>query len=462
MKSDLLPQEPLQTLEYAADPNTAIEPVPAPEPPPPATWLRVLVSTLLIVGILGVAAIIADVMVKSRPVASQTPTIIPPTLVESQVIEAKDVREVFLGYGTARADRSVVVSAEVAGLLVEVAEEIEDGSRIEKGDLLARVDDRTYRNQWERSRSLIADVDAKLARLDVEEENASRLIEIAKRELEVNQSEYERLVDLRDRNSASKKEVDFARLAMEQSRRTLQSQQNLLDLIPSQRAELIATRKTREVDIELAQLEVERSTIRSPMSGQVERIFVETGNHVMRGTEIARIVNTDHIEIPIELPMGVRPKTQIGASATLSIETAPDFEWRAKVVRLAPMADGTSRTFLAYLEVDNREQEVPLVPGVFLTARVSGGMIRDALVVPRGAMVEGHVFVANDGSAHRKKVHVKTLIGDEAVVTGELQSGDRLITSNLDILHDGASIRVEADVLLPNESSEASSTGSDA
>lgn len=461
MKSDLLMEEPLETLEYASEP-TPSAPVKAPLEPPPATWLRVVVSGALIVVILAVGAASALVLVNTRPQANQTPTIIPPTLVESRVIESRDVREIFVGYGTARADRSVVVSAEVGGQLVEVPDRIEDGVHVEKGDLLARIDDRTYRNQFERAESLLADVDAKLARLDVEKQNVDGLIEIAQRELAVNESEFERLRDLRDRNSASKKEVDFARLATEQARRNLRTLENQRDLIPSQRAELLAAKQTRQSEIELAQLELDRSTISAPMTGQIERIAVETGDHVMPGAEIARIIDIDRIEVPIELPLSVRTKTRVGEPATLSTETNPGVEWQAKVVRLAPMADAASRTFLAYLEVDNREQSTPLVPGVFLTARVVGGSIEDALVVPRGALIEGHVFVANGKTAHRKKVHIETLIGDEAVVSGELQSGDRLITSNLDILHDGATIRIDrAPAALNANGSDEGGAGSD-
>mgnify|MGYP001351689476 CR=1 FL=1 len=457
MKSDLYIEAPLETVDHTTG-QTAISPV-SPvsevEAPPPATWIRIVVSVALIAVILAIGAGVMQALVGSRPHATQTPTIRPPTLVESHIIDARDVREIFTGYGTARADKSVVVSAEVGGQLVEVPERIEDGVIVDKGDLLARVDDRTYRNQLERAESLLGDVDAKLARLDVENENIGRLMEIAERELEVNQAEYERLVDLRQRNSASKKEVDFARLAAEQSRRNLQTLKNQRDLIPSQRAELEATRKTRESEIELARLEVERCVIHAPMAGQVERISVEAGDHVMTGKEIARIVNTERIEVPVELPLSVRSKTRVGEAATLTMETAPNNAWHAKVIRLSPTADSESRTFIAYLEVANSEQATPLTPGAFLTAKVEGGVLNDALVIPRGALVEGHVFVADGHTAHRRKVHIETLIGDLAVVSGELKSGDRLITSNLDILHDGATIRVEANTTTaPNESME--------
>ncbi|MEJ1990843.1 MAG: biotin/lipoyl-binding protein, partial [Maritimibacter sp.] len=54
------------------------------------------------------------------------------------------VREIFVGYGTARAQTSVIVAAEVGGRVVEMPDAIDDGARVSTGDLIVRLDDRTY------------------------------------------------------------------------------------------------------------------------------------------------------------------------------------------------------------------------------------------------------------------------------------------------------------------------------
>jgi multidrug resistance efflux pump len=442
MKTDLHQQEPPETLDYAQD-ASAPEALTPPSAPPPSTWLRVVVSIALILVILGAAAGVAQILVHTKPIAKQSVVSRLPALVESRVVMAEDIRESFVGYGTARAETTVVVAAEVGGLVVELPENIDDGAHVASGDLIVRIDDRTYRNQLERAESQLADVEAKLVRLDIELENASNLIEIAERELQVNQAEYDRLLDLFEKKNASKKELDFSRLAAERSRRDMQTFANLRELIPAQRAELRAMKSMRETEISLANLDVERATIESPLTGHIDSVMVEQGNLVMPGMQIARIIDTDRIEVPVELPLGVRARTRIGAEAVITTEAAPDLEWKASVVRLAPAADESSRTFIAYLEVDNTKQVVPLVPGSFVTARVAGDFLRDALVIPRGALVEGYVFVADGERAVRKHVSIDTLIGDRAVVSGELNSGDRLILSNLDALHDGAAIRLE-------------------
>ena len=65
----------------------------------------------------------------------------------------------------------------------------------------------------------------------------------------------------------------------------------------------------------------------------------------------------------------------------------------------------------------------------------------DALAIPRGAIVRDEVFVVNGNEARLRQIHVDALIGDLAVISGEVRPGDRIILTNLDVLTEGAPIR---------------------
>jgi len=444
MKTDLHSQPadaPPHSLNYAA-PNAEGVTLADPKRPPPATWLRVLVSVILIIALLIVAGGIFNFLVSTKPTASKTSAVSLPPLVDVLQVDPRTVREEYLGYGTARAKQEATVAAEVMGRIVDVPDGIDDGKHVEAGTVLAEVDKRDYQNALEQAEAQLADIDARLETLDVEKANAEELIEIAQRELTVNEAEAQRLQSLRERGNASKKELDFARLAAEQSRRQLQTLQNSLSLIPVRKAELIAAQRTRQVDVERARINLDKATIRAPLSGQLDQVFVDRGDMTMQGAQVARIIDTNVIEIPVELPLATRHKVNIGAGVTIEMDSAPGEEWKAQVVRLAPIADQSSRTFLAYVEVDNREQETPLVPGSFVTARVQGKRIDDALIVPRGVIVGEDVFVANDEHVVRKRVVIDSLIGDKAVVSGAIVPGDRVIVTNLDSLFEGEKVRI--------------------
>ena len=125
----------------------------------------------------------------------------------------------------------------------------------------------------------------------------------------------------------------------------------------------------------------------------------------------------------------------------LTIDSMPNAVWRLPLTRIAPMADQQSRTFTVFIDVDNAEQERPLVPGYFLSARVTGPVIPDALVIPRGAIIDNRIYVANGDTAELRSIQIDTLVGDRAVVSGEISAGDRVILTNLDRLHDGCKVR---------------------
>ncbi len=405
---------------------------------------RVAVSIGLIAVLLALGSSAAYVLHMTRPKPEKTDIRALPPLVEVIKLQPRDTTEQFRGYGSARADREALIAAEVHGTVVMIPPDVKDGADVEAGSVLVQVDARQYERQLQRARGQLQDVSAQITQLETEEGNVQKLIAIARQDVKVNEDEYKRLTDLFEREVASKKEWDFARLALQQASRDLQGLENSLALIPSRRLSLLAARESRMAEVELATLDVERCTIRAPFDGRIQECVVEVGDFVTNGSPVARIIDPQHIEIPIELPLGVRPRVEVGAMCRLTIDSMPGAEWRLPLTRIAPMADPQSRTFTVFIDVDNAEQERPLVPGYFLTARVTGPVIHDALVIPRGAIIDSRVYVAREKSAELRSIKIETLIGDEAVISGDVARGDRVILTNLDRLHDGCAIRVEA------------------
>lgn len=403
---------------------------------------KTVVSVLLIGLVLASGLAIARWLVATKPAAERRATVSRPPLVEVLRLAARDIQQVFVGYGSARADREATLSAEVAGEIVGIGEGINDGSPVKQGQPLIHIDQREYVQQLARAESAVAELEAQLAQLEVEKENVRRLMAIARLEVEVNSDEVTRLSELYEKGEASKTEYNFARRVHDRSRRELEGLNNQLALLAPRRASLQALRAARAADVELAKLYVERCRIEAPFDGQVCELMVEVGDRVMPGSPLARITCLEKIEIPVELPVSVRPLVEAGAACTLEMESNLSLRWGGTVSRLAPVADARSRTFSAYVMVDNREQEAPLIPGFFLTARVHGPLLHEVLAVPRGAIDNGQVFVANDAKAHARRIRVETVIEETVVVTGELAEGDRLILTNLDVLYDQAPIRL--------------------
>ncbi|MGE4000234.1 MAG: hypothetical protein AB7I48_08460, partial [Planctomycetaceae bacterium] len=110
----------------------------------------------------------------------------------------------------------------------------------------------------------------------------------------------------------------------------------------------------------------------------------------------------------------------------------------------------------------NTEQDVPLLPGTFVHGRILGTVRHDVVAVPRDAVINGSVFIAvpeiEDGlspsssssdvwSAHveRRAVKIGRTLQSLVMVESGLDPGDWVIMTNLDVIFEGAHLRIEKD-----------------
>lgn len=365
-----------------------------------------------------------------------------PPLVEAMVVRAEDVSESFVGYGTVQADHVANLAAELPARVVERVGDIKSGSTVQKGQPLVRLDDRQYRHELDRAQEIVAVDRAALRELAVEAANLEQIINTVRRELRVVQAEKARLTSLMERSLAAEKEFNVADLAYQQARRVLQEYEREVASFAPRRARLEALMRSHEAAAALAQLNVERCVIGAPFDGAIQALFVDVGDAVAAGSVVLTLIDASHVEVPIQLPASVHARIKIGAACRLESEALHGITWQGAVARVAPFVDPLTRTFAAYIRVDNVGPGPRLVPGSFVRAHVAGPTFTDRLLIPRGAIRGGHVFVAKGNVAHRRAVQVERHIQDRALVTGDLRAGDRLILTHLHDLSDRAPVRI--------------------
>ena len=123
-------------------------------------------------------------------------------------------------------------------------------------------------------------------------------------------------------------------------------------------------------------------------------------------------------------------------------ESRQDVVWRGSVSRIAPSANETNRSFRIYVDIDNRAQARPLIPGMFVRARIDGPTHADVIAVPRGSVQDGSVFVSHDRRVQRRGVTIVRRLAEYTIVSG-LDPGEIVITSNLDALSVGMQVKLE-------------------
>lgn len=407
----------------------------------------ILRSIVLIALVLGLGAGTAGVLVAYRVEPPRREQAVLPPVVESIVVEPRDLIEQFVGYGTVRAMRRADLAAEVAASVVNRTDGIREGSAVSAGQVVLYLDDREYRHVLEQARARADAEEAALQELDADAQNLNRLIKTAENELRVAQAEKTRVTDLFERGLAAKKEYDFADLAFQQARRVLEGYRREFARIAPRRARSEASKRGYEAEAALARLNIERCRIKAPFDGRIASLQVDVGHRVAPGSVVLTLVDASRVEIPVQLRASVYDLVQVGATCTVDSEVRSDAVWDGQVARIAPVADEQTRTFAAYIVVDNASLEHQLVPGTFVRVEVAGPRHAGALLVPRGACRHERVYVVENDLARARSVTTGRVMRDRVLITAGLTPGDRVILSHLDKLTDGSPVRVRE--LLP-------------
>jgi RND family efflux transporter MFP subunit len=387
-------------------------------------------------------------------------------------VERADLQEIVSSFGTTLASREVVIAAQVKGVIVEMHPRLDVGEKVAAsqeqmddtgqsqhvtGDLLVRIDPKTYREHVEQAKRKLAEDEAELERIKREESNNERLIAKVTADFETMTEEYDRMKQLRKSNSVSASQLARAVLELNQYETTLISRQNDAALFPVREAQVEKRRETHQSDLTIAQLDLDRTVVRPPFTGILSEVMVEQGQYVRAGDPLIRLTDISAVEVPVPLPLDDYAKiaslVESGAQPVVELaknETDPA-RWFGNVVRIAPEADELTRTVEVYVEIENTTQTVPLLPGTFVHARIVGPVLEDVLVVPRDAMLNGRLYVAKEGCATQRTARIRRTLQSLAVVEAGVEATEAVILTNLDIIHEGARLRVQSHRSLSDE-----------
>jgi len=300
--------------------------------------------------------------------------------------------------GTVISRDDAVLSAEVEGRLVEVAEV---GTRVVPGDVIARIEDTQF---VLRAQELAAEVRRAEARLDFLEAELTRVQRLAESNLAA--------VSLIDQ-TLSERDVAAGDLAMVRSR--------------------------------LAQLEdqLSRTRITAPFDGVVVERRAQAGERLAVGAAVVRLVNPERLEVVARAPLNyyryVRPGDE------LAVTTGFDEAVVAPVRTVVSVGGENQHVFELRLDVRD-----PLPVGQTVRVTVPTANVRDVLAVPRDALVlrgDGIAVFIIDEDNMARRIRVTTGIGEGEwiEVQGPIQAGDRVVVRGNERLRAGQQVNIQGD-----------------
>lgn len=430
--------------------------------PTPIVWLKFGVRAVLGVAILVVGLGIFMLLAGTKTKAPRSELADRSFEVRSITVELVAAPRVWTGYGTGRAKSSANVTSEVAGIVANRPDEIDPGVWVDVGTLLVQIDDTEYLAILTRAEERASALEADIRGLDIEAESISDSLEFAKDSVRLTQDQLERLRSAVGAGGASRFETEILEQQLSRELREQEGLEERLNLVPTRRARLRAQFEGERADVRVAQLNVERCRIESPIAGILQEVSVDEGERLAIDQSVARVVDLRLIEIPLKLPVSAATRLTLGDRAELIAAGPSGMRWEGAVVRIAPEADAATRTVTVFVEVEQASEDRPhetahiggmLLPGQFLSGRVYTGEQAQRVIVPRAAVQRDRVMIV-DGTERaeprivRVAYHIDgsfpTLHPHErqwAVLESGIDPGDRVIISNLDDLVAGSPVR---------------------
>ena len=192
----------------------------------------------------------------------------------------------------------------------------------------------------------------------------------------------------------------------------------------------------------LANLELGYANVVAPISGVIAQRMIKPGNFVQINTPIFRIVDNSRLEAVLNVPERELATLKAGLPVQLAVDAMPGRVFTGTVDRIAPVVDSGSGTFRV---ITAFEGGGTLQPGMFGRLRIDYDSRKDALVVPRVALLDDEgepaVFAVRGSKVARVPVKLGYVDGEWAEVLTGLKSGDVVVTAGKTALRDGSLVK---------------------
>jgi HlyD family secretion protein len=353
------------------------------------------------------------------------PKLLPPTVTATPAREREFVNRLFVS-GTLVARDEAMVGAQIDGLrIVELL--AEDGDRVEKGQILARLD----RSQLD---ALLAQNDAALARADAA---------IAQARNQVDQSEAIRAQAAADLLRARKLAPGvIAQATLDQRVAAARSTEAQFAAAQSALAVASADKRSREAERRELMVRIDRTDVRAPVAGLVSRRSARLGAlAVGSGDALFRIITDGAIELEADVPEDSLAQLAVGMAANVELP-GPNNSVSGTVRLISSEVDQTTRLGKVRIALTARAHIGSFASASILLAR------RISVAVPAAAVVQtgsgDSVLVVHDGHIEQRTVTAGVTNDTETEITVGVAVGEAVVARAAAFLRNGDAVRIVA------------------
>ncbi len=387
--------------------------------------------------------------------------------VRAMEIEIEPVRATATGFGRVQTVRDWLAVSEVAARIEEIPGALAEGSIVEQGDVLFKIDVTDYELARQKAQANIAAVEAQIREIARQSENTQRSLLLEQRTLEVAQAEFDRISELVERGAATQATLDTTQKTLLAQQNAVLNLQNAMALYPAQTDSLKATRAVREAELREAERSIEKAVITAPFRARVATVNAEVGQSISVGSELLSLEDTSAVEVMVELQpssffpvlLAVRPEIEfpeggVDTSAVISMlknagVTAEvrfslgdlDAVWPADLVRVRGTLDTDTATMGIAVRVDDPLIGMPMLNrprldvGAYVSVVFETPPVDGWITIPRTAVRyndDGTSFVYLADAEQRlskREITKGPAMGQSILVRDGLEQGDIVVLS---------------------------------
>lgn len=321
----------------------------------------------------------------------------------------KDVPLEVSTFGTAQSKASVTINAKLSQVITAV--HFKEGDLVARGALLFTLDSQPYRVRLEQARATLA---------------RDRVLAAGA------QTDMRRATELLGAGMLSQADHDKLRTAAEA---------------------LIETLKADQAAIDAAQIDVDNCRITSPIDGRAGRILVDAGNLVTASSMPLVVINqVKPMDVFFSLPQAELDRirtyqSKAGLEVEVTLPEDPGTPMKGRLTFIDNLVDSSNGTIELGATLPNQDER--LWPGRYVRVHLALTVQRDAVVVPRRAIVtsvagQSAFVLRKDGTVEQRVVKVERTRGDDMVLSAGLQAGEIVVTDGQLQLEDGSRVETNA------------------
>lgn len=343
----------------------------------------------------------------------------PPAAVSIAPVAGIDEPVIIEATGSFQADESSDVAPESSGRVM--ATPVDVGQHVPKGAVLIRIQSVDANLRLDEARAAVARAEANL--------------KLAQSQNDLAQTTAKRHATLLANGLVPQTVADEARTQAETSANTV--------LVA--RASLSQAR----AQLALAEKAVADVVVSAPFAGYISERRVAAGEFVQPSTAVVTLLRIDPLRLQLTIPAVQAGQIKTGQAVLARVDAYPDSPFEGKITAVNPAISAQSRSFMVEARIPN--PGFRLKPGMFAVASIAQGRTERAMLVPRRAVIEDvntnsfRVFVIDASNLARLRVvqlAARQAQPDQTKLLTGVKEGERVATSNLAELYDGAPVTI--------------------